>query len=133
PTDFSRFRLSTKWIENGSGRCSGAHFQGAGLLRRQPSPKKSVDQKEDVMKRRHAGSCQPSAGDCMRRDQVANYRLTALTKMTAMLFLTCLWTPALRAQIGAGFSTIDPPQSGFTLAFSLNEHHKIVGTYYDVD
>jgi hypothetical protein len=50
-----------------------------------------------------------------------------------MLFLTCLWTPALRAQIGAGFSTIDPPQSVFTLAFSINDHHKIVGTYYDAD
>src|SRR5438874_1787619 len=130
--DFSRFRSATNLVEKGSGDAPGQIPSVPGLLRRQPSPKKSGDQKEDVMKRRH-GSCQPSGGDCMRRDQVANYRFPVLTKVTAVLFLTCLWTPAVRAQIGAGFSTIDPPQSVFTLAFGINDHHKIVGTYYDAD
>ena len=85
------------------------------------------------MKHNDAGSCQPSARGCMRFDKVANYRFAVLAKVTAVLFLTCLWTPVLRAQLGAGFSTIDPPQSVFTLAFGINDHHKIVGTYYDAD
>ena len=83
------------------------------------------------MKRHHARSYQPSAGDCMKLDKAANYRFAVLTKVTAVLFLTCLWTLPLRAQLGAGFITIDPPQSGFTIAFGINDHGKIVGTYYD--
>jgi probable HAF family extracellular repeat protein len=69
----------------------------------------------------------------MRLDRVANYRFAVLTKVTAVLFLTCLWTPVLTAQLGAGFSMIDPPQSVFTIGYGINDHGKIVGTYYDVD
>jgi hypothetical protein len=39
----------------------------------------------------------------------------------------------VNAQLGAGFITIDPPQSGFTTAYGINDHRKIVGTYYDAD
>ncbi len=85
------------------------------------------------MKRHDAGSYQPSARDCTRLDKVANYRFAVLTKVTAVLFLTCLWTPVLRAQLGAGFSTIDPPQSVYTISFGINDRHKIVGTYYDAN
>jgi hypothetical protein len=74
------------------------------------------------MKRHHAGSYQPSARDCMRLDKVANYPFAVLTKVTAVLFLACLWTPPLRAQLGAGFITIDPPQSVFTIGFGINDH-----------
>jgi probable HAF family extracellular repeat protein len=83
------------------------------------------------MNRHHAGSYQPSARDCMRLDKAANNRFVVLTKVTAVLFLACLWALPLRAQLGAGFTTIDPPQSGFTIAFGINDHLKIVGTYYD--
>src|SRR5437899_783824 len=69
----------------------------------------------------------------MRSEHVAKCGVPVITKVTAMLFLTCIWTPALGAQIGAAFRTIDPPQSVFTLAFDINDHHKIVGTYYDAD
>jgi len=85
------------------------------------------------MKRHHAGSNQPSSRDCMRLNKAANYRLAVLTKVTAVLFLTCLWTPVLRAQLGAGFIPIDPPQSVFTIGYGINDHRKIVGTYYDAD
>lgn len=78
-------------------------------------------------------SCQPTVGDRMRLDKVANYRFGVLIKAVGMLFLASLWTPLLQAQLGAGFVTIDPPQSVYTIAFGINDHRKIVGTYYDAD
>jgi len=78
-------------------------------------------------------SYQPSVEDRMRRDQVASYRFAVLNKLTAVVFIACLWAPPMRAQLGSGFSTIDPPQSVYTIAFGLNDHHKIVGTYYDAN
>lgn len=51
--------------------------------------------------------------------------------LTALLFLTCLLPHSLSAQLGSGFITIDPQGSGFTIAFGINDHGKVVGTYYD--
>ena len=53
--------------------------------------------------------------------------------LATTLFLACLWSLPARAQLGAGFVTIDPPSSGFTLAFGINNDGKIVGTYYDAN
>jgi uncharacterized membrane protein len=54
-----------------------------------------------------------------------------LTQIAVALFLMSLWAQPVNAQLGAGFITIDPPQSGFTTAYGINDHRKIVGTYYD--
>lgn len=50
---------------------------------------------------------------------------------TAVLSLTSLWTPRASAQLGSGFITIDPPGTGFTIAFGVNDRGKVVGTFYD--
>ena len=54
-----------------------------------------------------------------------------LTQVTTVLFLACLGSLPVSAQLGAGFVTIDPPQSVFAFASGINDHGKIVGTYFD--
>jgi hypothetical protein len=55
-------------------------------------------------------------------------RWSSSCRWPSSLFLTGLWTQPVNAQLGAGFITIDPPQSGFTTAYGINDHRKIVGT-----
>jgi len=70
--------------------------------------------------------------DCaVYEKEVARAGQHSIVLLTTVLFLGCLLPHSLSAQLGSGFITIDPPQSGFTIAFGINDHGKVVGTYYD--
>ena len=83
------------------------------------------------MKRHINGSQQRWTDEKRRIQKFANYLGVLWSRLASLVFVSCLWVHPANAQLGPGAITIDPPQSGFAVANSVNEHGKVVGTYYD--